>query len=151
VNHNGSARGRQAKRLHGVGVKHPALVSVIRAAISTLISYTQTDYVVARCGDLQPALAGGQAVQSSAEADGRGSFGVKGIPDTHRGHGLQVCGRTAFVLRQCDYGKGAPAADQKAEPVGLTDLTEPSAPHSAGRKHARVGHATDAVVGIIRR
>ena len=47
VNHDGSARGRQTQRLHGVGVEHPALVGVIRATVAALIGNAQADNVVA--------------------------------------------------------------------------------------------------------
>ena len=72
--------------------------------------------------------------------------GVECIPDADGGHGFGFGGRAGFIQGLGDDGEGAIAADRKAEPVGLSDLTEASDPETTCGHGARLGFGADRIL-----
>ena len=134
VNHDWPAGGRQAQRLHRVGVEHPALVGVVGPAVAALIGDAQAHHVVGRWR--RPAASFRRWPGRSARRRRRrpaAPTGSKASQTPSAGMAFRLVGAPVSSSATRDHGKGAPAADRKAEPVGLAHLAQPAAPHSAGR------------------
>ena len=131
---------------HGVGVEQPAVIGVVGAAVAAQVGDADADDVVTVAGHAQPGFSSGQAVEAGSGADGRCAGGIECVPHADGGQGFGVRGRAGFVERLSDDGEDAIAADREGEPIGLADLAEAAAPHSAGGHGARLGYGADGVI-----
>ena len=141
LNRDGTAGGGQMRGRDCVGVKHPAVVGVVGAAVAAQVGDADAHDVVAVGGHAQPGFARGEAVEAGRCANSRCAHGIECVPDADRGHGLGVCRRAGFVEGLGDDGEDAIAANGEGEPVALAHLAEPAAPQPARGHGARLGLA----------